>query len=152
MYREMLWLSRHMSGDTAFRTNAAREIRSQFRQNMHINDEERVLVLMERARGKLGYMRMQTPQYLLRRFDVDDEKHHQQQQQRFVVEEGRVTESDGGLGRGRAISNWREGNVDPDSLAKHEQLWRRMRFQEGPLKDYQSSLPWLRGPQSSSSS
>lgn len=35
-----------------------------------------------------------------------------------------------------AISNWRMGNIDPDYLKKHEQLMRRMRFQEGPLKDY----------------
>lgn len=141
LYREMLWLSRNMSGDAAYRRNAAREIRDEFQRNKHIQDEERIVVLMERARGKLGYMRMQTPKYLLHRFKTNEQE--LLPRKHFVAAEGQVLEGSSPE-RGKAISNWREGNVDPDSLAKHQYLLRRMRFEEGPLKNYQSSVPWLR--------
>lgn len=35
-----------------------------------------------------------------------------------------------------AVSNWTYGNIDPDHIKRHEQLLRRQRFMEGPLKDY----------------
>lgn len=58
----------------------------------------------------------------------------------YVVRGGQVVE---GVGKGpgeRAISSWREGNVDPDQLARHKANLRRFKFMD-------RDVPPPRGPQ-----
>ena len=87
--------------------------------------------LLEVAQQKLGYLRVVTP----RRAD-DDELLGVGGARRYVVHDGRVVEVDAGAGaagddRGRpAVKNWGAGNMDPDSVRRHEGLMRRFRFED----------------------
>jgi len=91
----------------------------------------RIRELLAVAQSKLGYLRVITP----RRAD-DDDALREGGLRRYVVADGHVVEvdaasggGDGGRGGG-AVKNWGPGNVDPDSLRRHEALMKRYRFED----------------------
>ena len=96
--------------------------------------------LLKVAHQKLGYLKIVTP----RRVGDELEEEEAGGTRRYVVQDGIVKEL-GGAGidaRGKAVSNWGAGNMDPDSVARHESLMRRFRFEDRaqPVKS-----PWDRG-------
>ena len=75
------------------------------------------------ADAKLAYLRMIVP-----RTAADTVREGTAGARSYVVRGGAVTAGRGrGLGRA-ALSNYREGNVDPDRLARHNHLMERMSF------------------------
>lgn len=94
----------------------------------------RVRELLDVAQQKLGYLRVVTP-----RRAEDDELLGVGGARRYVVHDGRVVEVDAAGGteidadgdRSRpAVKNWGAGNMDPDSVRRHEGLMRRFRFED----------------------
>lgn len=95
--------------------------------------------LLETARQKLGYLRVVTPR---RSADTDDDiKNSFATSRRYVVVDGRVVEVDAsgtsfitdernGAASRAPIKNWGPGNMDPDSVRRHEGLMKRFRFED----------------------
>lgn len=48
----------------------------------------------------------------------------------YVVDRGEVVDGRAAAARRAKYSNWNERNVDPDSLAQHQHLMRRMQFMD----------------------
>ena len=83
----------------------------------------RIAELCRAAESKLGYLRMVVP-----RTAADTVREGTAGSRSYVVRDGAVTP-----GRGRSVgraahSTYREGNVDPDQVARHSALMHRMSF------------------------
>ena len=99
---------------------------------------------MASAQGKLSYLRVITPRV---RGDDDNDGGGSGSaggsggggKRRYVVQDGRVVEvttnagSDGGSGPASTVTkNWGPGNIDADSLRRHEALMKRFRYENRP--------------------
>jgi hypothetical protein len=68
-----------------------------------------------------------------RRPSEQRKSHEQAGRETFVCRDGEVLDHNARQGLDKAkYTNWREGNMDPDSVAKHNHLMRRFRFEDRP--------------------
>ena len=117
------------------RANTINEIRTSFRNFKSETNEDIIKQQLKKANDKFGYLCMITPKRVHTETPQIDGK------SQFVKVEGEwkninaidddITKKDKAT-----WSNWGMGNLDPDSVRKHEQLLRRQHFVDGPMKGY----------------
>lgn len=110
------------------KSNTMIQIRTAFRQNKHVQQQEDVEKKIMDAYNRLSYLKMVTPRT----------RNDATQSEQYLIIDGKLVHKNAippeQLVRNKAVSNWTAGNVDPDHMRRHEQLLRRMQFKEGPLK------------------
>ncbi len=87
----------------------------------------RIEALVAKADDALRVLLMKTPSWMR------DQSPTPSARTSYVVRDGSVVEGRGSLTERAALTNWREGNVDPDSLARHRAQLRRLQFR-GPQR------------------
>ena len=88
----------------------------------------RVTELLHDATKRLSFIRTLVPPHL--RPDFADGT--QQGFQQYVVRDGQVEDGAARRKEKAKYSNWRQGNLDPDDVAKHHDQMRRFQFMDRP--------------------
>jgi len=118
------------------RENITNEIRSEFRKYKNETDNEVIYKQLKKASDKFGYICMITPKR------VHAETQHISGKTQYMKVDGEWLDinqasTDDIEKKERAVwSNWGRGNLDPDSVKRHEYLVRRQNYLEGPMKGY----------------
>jgi len=121
LYRHILQSCSRIPSAT-HREKAFQETYQKFRANRAETDAKAIASLIDVARSKLSYLRISTPR----------SQRGQVGSVHFVISnDGKDVLSRRSKSRGTAISNWGEGNPDPDCVRRHEALIERQRFR-GP--------------------
>jgi hypothetical protein len=123
--------------DKRQRTTYLHNIKTSFRNYAYNSTEQDFEPLMKKANEQLKFLQMLVPR--------SSKSTSAEGKQVYSVIGGKLvnlTEEKAKLTTHEkgAISNFGPGNIDPDALARHEYLMRRMRFEEGPLKDYPKNV------------
>lgn len=136
MYRRLLKTIK-LIPDKRQRTTYLHNTKTSFRDHISNSTEQDFETLMNKADQHLKFLQMLVPRSAKTASGAG--------KQVYTVIGGKVvnlTEEKAKLTTHEkgAISNFVNGNIDPDALARHEYLMRRMRFEEGPLKDYPKNV------------
>ncbi|KAA0171018.1 hypothetical protein FNF28_01023 [Cafeteria roenbergensis] len=126
LYRQMLVMARALP--EARRAKATTQIMDGFHAGRDEDAAERVTELLHDATKRLSFMRTLVPPHL--RPDFADGT--QQGFQQYVVRDGRVEDGAARRKEKAKYSNWRQGNLDPDDVAKHHDQMRRFQFMDRP--------------------
>lgn len=112
MYRRLLKLAKMAKPSDS--QNMIMQIRQKFRENKEISDPATIIDLLKSANSSLGYIRMVTPRMPSPNIESRISK----------VVMGEKTQT----GR-MAHTNWHGGNLDPDSVRRHNASLKRCGFQ-----------------------
>eukprot|EP00761_Pharyngomonas_kirbyi_P012598 gb/GECH01012625.1/.p1 GENE.gb/GECH01012625.1/~~gb/GECH01012625.1/.p1 ORF type:complete len:145 (+),score=42.34 gb/GECH01012625.1/:1-435(+) len=104
------------------------EIKNGFRKNSQIQDSQQITKLLDEALSRKKFEAMSIPRYTLKKVEQNEIFSGQ-----FLFRNGKLEKVEHIKRSKKAMSNWREGNLDPDSVARHNALLRRQHFMEGPL-------------------
>lgn len=98
-------------------------IKLEYREN---KNAENVEELLKKGENHLSFLKTITPK----------SPKSSQGNKKFIMRNGKLEEIETFEKQNKAISNFREGNVDPDQLKRHQQLLDRQHFKSGPLQGY----------------
>lgn len=90
--------------------------------------------LLKEAEDGLRVLRLHVPKWEVPEWVFAEPKDAESSpgRTRYVVVDGKVVEGSVAARSGSTVKNWSEGNIDPDSLARHNHLMRRMQFRDRP--------------------
>mmetsp|Transcript_35436 Transcript_35436/g.47847 ORF Transcript_35436/g.47847 Transcript_35436/m.47847 type:complete len:146 (-) Transcript_35436:433-870(-) len=127
LYRQIIHLSRKLP-DVAKRDAAVRAARENFKRNWKEMDEVALSRFEAETQSRLSFLKMMTPTTIHRTARGEGK----QQIQRFMYKDGERFAYDGSgkLPDKARYSNWTGSNMDPDSVAKHQNLLNRAGFRD----------------------
>ncbi|CAM9609276.1 unnamed protein product [Choristocarpus tenellus] len=118
IYRQMLRLASRLP-DVAKREDTARIVRSGFKENSGVVDQEKLAALLREAESKVGFLKIVTPRA----------KVGSGGETRVVFRGGKEVEGiEGRRAEKAAHTNWDGKNMDPDSVSRHHQTLKRAGF------------------------
>jgi hypothetical protein len=126
LYKSLLRQSKQVENESN-RISHRNRIKSEFRQHKDVENMDQIESLLKKGNSSLSFLKTITPKI----YTTQDTGSNV-----FVIKNGQIIEKTDQNKNQKALSNWREGNIDPDALKKHEQLLKRQQFQAGPLKGY----------------
>ncbi len=113
-----------------------KQIQQEFRQYIAEPNEQRILELQNKAQEKLQFLKTVSIKTKIKP-NNEPKTSTKDGSKIFVLDDrGELVSLDELQQKSKALSNWREGNIDPDALKRHQHLLDRMNFKAGPLKDY----------------
>jgi len=90
----------------------------------------RIEELLEEAGKRLSFMEVMVP---LHRRPMLPHRKAEGGKETFVCRDGEILDGTARAKQDKAkYTNWREGNMDPHSVARHNHLMRRFRFEDRP--------------------
>jgi hypothetical protein len=113
-YRNLVKLANLMPSKK--RSQTLKEIRYSFRANASETDPARIREMLEKAQSSLGFLKIVTPKR------PGDSGQPQSGRSRIVYGTDKNTGS-------KVVTNWHGGNMDPDSVARHNNGLKRAGFQ-----------------------
>jgi len=136
LYKALLIQASHII-QTQQRTQAIAQIKQDFRSHKGETEVQKIETLLVAAYKKIGFLKIISarnvrPHRGVQQYTLDEAT---QTLVPIANEDDEYTKPGAGKAK-KAISNWGQGNVDPEQLQKHERLMRRMQFKDGPMKDY----------------
>ena len=117
-YKRLLTLAKMMPNEKE-RVKAVGQIKSEFRKNVDEHSDDVVKEMLKKANSSMSFLNIVTPKRA-------GTKGQESRRARMVFGKGAKDVSRDGS----AVSNWHGGNMDPDSVSRHNAGLRRAGFRD----------------------